>query len=157
YFCSYSRPRWASPVRSTRLRMSFKIATQAMKPTGSLDPKTIQDLERCCAELFAVYHRAMEAANVLEQKARTAQREWARMQGEWLREAVRGNEPSADAKKIQKAALAERDRYERNRAKFRNKANFYRRQAETILKVLEWAAPDKYRAINEGRRTGALL
>jgi hypothetical protein len=35
--------------------------------------------------------------------------------------------------------------YERNRAKFRGKANLYRRQAETILKVLEWAAPDRHR------------
>ena len=124
-----------------------------MKHASSLTPETIRDLDRCCTELLDVYHRAMETAKVLEQRARTAQLEWARMQGEWLREAVRGNEQSADAKKIQKAALEERDRYERNRAKFRGKANLYRRQAETILKVLEWAAPDKYRAINEASMT----
>jgi hypothetical protein len=120
-----------------------------MKQASSLTPETIQDLERCCTELLDVYHRAMETAKALEQRAWTAQLEWARMQGEWLREAVRGNEQSADAKKIQKAALAERDRYERNRAKFRGKANLYRRQAETVLKVLQWAAPNKYRALNE--------
>jgi hypothetical protein len=111
----------------------------------SLTPETIQNLEQCCADLFALYQRAMEAAKVLEQRARAAQREWARMQGERYRELLRGNEPSPNAKKIWDAALAERDRYERNRAKLRSKANLYRRQAETILKVLEWAAPDKDR------------
>src|SRR5215471_2622602 len=116
-----------------------------MKHTSSLTPETIQNLEQSCAELLDVYHRAMEAAKVLEQKARAARLELARMQGEWLREAERGNEPSADAKKIREAVLAERDRYERNRAKLRGKANLYRRQAETILAILQWAAPDKHR------------
>ena len=124
-----------------------------MKPTVNLAPETIRDLDRCCTELLDVYYRAMETAKVLEQRAWAARLEWARMQREWFREATRGNEQSAEAKKTQEAALAERGRYERNRAKFRGKANLYRRQAETILKVLEWAAPDKYRAINEASMT----
>src|SRR5262249_3744810 len=100
-----------------------------MTYTSSLTPETIQNLEQNCAELFDVYHRAMEAVKVLEQRARAARLEWAGMQGEWLRDAVRGNEPCADAKKIREVVLAERDRYERNRAKLRGKANLYRRQA----------------------------
>jgi hypothetical protein len=36
--------------------------------------------------------------------------------------------------------------YRAKRAKFRKQVNLYRRRAETILAVLEWAAPDKQRA-----------
>jgi hypothetical protein len=115
------------------------------KSKVTLSPETLSELERHCSELFATYHRAMEAAKVLEQKARAARLEWARVRGETLSNLLRGDEPSPNAKKIREAALAERDRYERNRAKFRGKANQLRRRAETILAVLEWAAPDKRR------------
>jgi hypothetical protein len=101
---------------------------QAMKPASNLSPETIQDLERCCTDLIAVYRRAMAAATSIE-------KDWRQ-----LMRYRRGHRTEED--RIQEEA------YKRNRAKFRSKANLYRRQAETVLNVLEWAAPDKHRALN---------
>jgi len=88
-------------------------------------PETIQNLEQCCADLFAVYRRAMAAAELIE-------KDWRQ-----LTKYKRGHRTEEERAQI--------GTYERNRAKFRSKANLYRRRAETILAVLQWAAPDKHR------------
>src|SRR5262245_17960612 len=112
-----------------------------------LHPQTIQDLEQCCTELFAVYWHAMEAAKPIERQGRQLE---ARLYAEtmrWLRAQLVGREYKRSIPEDEHRALLQE--YKRNRARFRSKANLYRRQAETILKVLEWAAPDKHRAISE--------
>jgi hypothetical protein len=91
-----------------------------------LSVATIQDLERCCAELFAVYRRAMVGGQVNRERLAAIHQIQARHLSHWGR-------PRPDR------GIRE------NRAKFRGMANLYRRHAETILGVLEWAAPEKHR------------
>jgi len=112
----------------------------------SLTPETIQNLEQCCAELFAVYHQAMAMAEPIEERGRKLKRAAAWASRPAFQHVVFGApKPSTEQEAMRSALREDLRRYERDRAKFRSKANLYRRQAETILKVLEWAAPDKHR------------
>jgi hypothetical protein len=108
-----------------------------------LTPETIQDLERCAAELFDLYRRAMEAAKPIEREGRKLE---AWVAGEAMgpiAAELYGYERARSVHYDDNKAL--RDRYHRERARFRGQANKYRRRAETILAVLSWAAPDKQR------------
>jgi hypothetical protein len=116
----------------------------------NLTPETIQDLERRCAELFDLYRRAMAAAKPIEREGRKLE---AWVAGEAiapLEAALHGYERARSVRYDDNKNL--RDQYRRERAKFRGRANLYRRQAETILAVLKWAAPEsekRLRANNE--------
>jgi hypothetical protein len=124
----------------------------------SLDQKTIQNLEQCCADLFALYWRAMAAAKPVEEKGRKLRAAEARARTPMFQHKVFGAaKPSAEQEAMATALREDLERYERDRAKFRAKANLYRRQAETILAVLQWAAPNKERdrMLKEGTLNGA--
>jgi hypothetical protein len=123
-------------------------------PDMSLTPETIQNLEQCCADLFTVYRRAMAMAEPIEKRGRKLKMAEARASSQMFMHKVFGApKPSTEHEEMRNALREDLQRYERDRAKFRSKANLYRRQAETILKVLEWAAPDKSR--EERLRTGS--
>src|SRR5262249_3251949 len=113
----------------------------------SLTPETIQNLEQCCADLFAVYRRAMATAEPIERRGHKLKMAAARASNPMFMHKVFGTpKPSTEHEAMRNALREDLQQYERDRAKFRKQANLCRRQAETILKVLEWAAPDKKRA-----------
>jgi hypothetical protein len=85
----------------------------------------------------------METAKPIENEGRQLQAWLARERTAWLVALVNGREPLHSLEYEKNKDLE--DRYRASRAKFRSKANLYRRRAETILAVLNWAAPDKQR------------
>jgi hypothetical protein len=104
-----------------------------------LTPKTIKDLEQCCAELFAEY-------NAAEQQRKKAKEAW---YGTHVYVGNRATGPfgfnyvpgiRANVEDTRKKWSGDEE-FKRRERKFMRKPYRLREQAETILKVLEWAAP----------------
>jgi hypothetical protein len=110
-----------------------------VKPQPRLTLETIKDLERCCAELFAEY-------NAAEQQRKKAKEAWCGTHvyvgngatGSFGFNRVPGIRDSVEDSRKKWSGDEEFKQRER---KFMRKPYRLREQAETILKVLEWAAP----------------
>src|SRR5215831_703228 len=106
--------------------------------TVRLTPEAIADLERCAAELLAIYERARVAAAPHERVLKLRR---ARFEGRGMAGAFGRGPGNTEEERTQKQAA------DRAQAGLRNKANQYRQQAETIIKLLEWAAPGSARRL----------
>ena len=110
-----------------------------------LAPETIADLQRCAAEQLEAHWGARTAANKVAREERLLSTS---QDGRALYQAIKeGRQPNAHEEGLRQKLA----RHDTARVKLRSKADRHQRQAKTILKVLEWAAPDKHR---EGRLKG---